>query len=44
MTYIATPAATTMAIASACPFIASRSRSSLRLSGEIVMSPRELLR
>src|SRR5688572_10987995 len=45
MTYIATPAATTIAIAKACPFIAARSRSSLRLSGEILMrSPRELLR
>jgi hypothetical protein len=34
MTYIATPDATTMAIAKACAFIASRSRSSFRLSAE----------
>src|SRR5262245_62334993 len=44
ITYTATPAATTIAIASACPFIASRSRNSLRLSGWIFMSPVEIAR
>ena len=38
ITYIATPAATTMAIASAWPFIARRSRSSFRFSAETSMA------
>src|SRR6187431_955984 len=44
MTNIATLAATTMAMAKAWPFIASRSRTSLRLSGLIALSPDELAR
>ena len=35
MTYTDTPAATTIAIANACPFIAARSRNNFRFSAEI---------
>src|SRR5262245_27265998 len=38
------PAATTMAIAKACPFMPSRSRMSFRFSADIVPSPGELAR
>ena len=45
MTNIATPAATTMAMASAWAFISKRSRSSFRLSAErAITSPRQFLR